>query len=180
MGPEFAGMENSFIHPFIPYPSSTFSMLRTLPGPQEARRSKTGNLPYKKLLFFRSHRKGKEVQQQETGGSPKQKFTNSSSAPNASQQFPPSRDFCGFLSGERGCGRKMRANPVCNRRTYQSLIPAFSFLLTLRALLSELNLTPEANEEAEKHGSKETLELDLSSLGAIYLNFAIVFTSLWV
>ena len=49
-----------------------------------------------------------------------------------------------------------------------------------RGFLSELNLTPEANEEAEKHGSKETLELDLSSLGAIYLNFAIVFTSLWV
>ena len=61
MGPEFAGMENSFIHPFIPYPSSTLSVLHTLPSPQEARRSKTGNLPYKKLLFFRSHRKGKEM-----------------------------------------------------------------------------------------------------------------------
>ena len=60
------------------------------------------------------------------------------------------------------------------------MIPTFSFLLTLCALLSELNLTPEANEEADKHGRKETLESDLSSLGAIYLNFAIVFTSLWV
>lgn len=60
------------------------------------------------------------------------------------------------------------------------MIPAFSFLLTLCALLSDLNLTPGANEEAEKHGSKETLESDLSSLGAIYLNFSTVFTSLWV
>ena len=76
--------------------------------------------------------------------------------------------------------KKDGANAGCNRRTHQSLIPAFSFLLTLCALLSDLNLTPGANEEAEKHGSKETLESDLSSLGAIYLNFSTVFTSLWV
>lgn len=61
MGPEFAGKENSFIHPSNPYPSSTLSMLHTLPSPQEARKSKTGNLPYKKLLSFRATEKGKEV-----------------------------------------------------------------------------------------------------------------------
>lgn len=60
------------------------------------------------------------------------------------------------------------------------MIPAFSFLLPLCALLSEPNLTPGANEEAEKVGSKETLESDLSGLGAVYLNSALVFTSLWV
>ena len=58
MGPKFAGKENSVIHPSNPYPSSTLSVLRTLPSPQEARKSKTGNLPYKKLLSFRRHRKG--------------------------------------------------------------------------------------------------------------------------